>query len=670
MISRLYINDPFRHNGRTFYFEKGLTAIIGPNESGKSLILEMIRYALFGSKALRGDAADYKGLHVELDFFPRGEAYTVIRKGNRATLLKDGKEEVTGTKPVNARIIEILGYDLAVFDVANICNQGKIEALGEMRPADRKKMVDQTIGLDVLDDLAQQVGEKANAEKKAAEAIEGVLVEPTAPVAPLAYRPSAEIAEEAGALRKAVEELHSLSGWLSQPGLARPERPVCSVRESAEELARHQRDRDEAARRVERIRARLDALKPAPKWTSEQLDDLSERLEKFRRWQEREAFLAQNPQPQWTVEQLDEMSKDLDAIENNEARLRLLTRIESLKAKGYNECPKCKHQWPHEHEEIERLLAELPDELPVANRPVWLTRPEIALERERIARWESLGNRWKRLMDAEKVDHPGINEREIEIAREALRDAEERAKLEAELASIEIPEDRSADLEARQRYEWELEQYDARLADYEAYMKERAEKEKRLEELKGTPEKLQAVEEALIAARAYESQLEAYVEAKYRYEEQKTKADEHWERAEQYAKARSAIKTLKTRVKRYLVPSLNRVASHLLSQMTNGARNQIVIDEEFNITVDGTAIHKLSGSGKAVANLAIRIGLGQVLTNKVFSVFAGDEIDASMDADRAGFTAQCLQNLTGSIRQVLLVSHKTPEADHYIDLAA
>jgi len=129
-----------------------------------------------------------------------------------------------------------------------------------------------------------------------------------------------------------------------------------------------------------------------------------------------------------------------------------------------------------------------------------------------------------------------------------------------------------------------------------------------------------------------------------------------------------ALVELKARVKQYLVPSLNRVASSLLFQMTGGQRGRIEIDEEFNIEVDGLAINKLSGSGKAVANLAIRIGLGQVLTNRVFSVFMGDEIDAAMDADRAGYTAQAMQRLTKHVSQVLLVSHKEHDADQHIHL--
>jgi len=142
----------------------------------------------------------------------------------------------------------------------------------------------------------------------------------------------------------------------------------------------------------------------------------------------------------------------------------------------------------------------------------------------------------------------------------------------------------------------------------------------------------------------------------------------HKNRADQYRRVRAALTNLKAKVKSHLVPSLSRVASVLLQQMTNEARQTILVDEDFNIVVDGQDLATLSGSGKAVANLAIRIGLGQVLTNRVFSVFMGDELDAAMDLERAGATAECLRALKSKIGQIIMVTHKRPEADHYIEL--
>jgi DNA repair exonuclease SbcCD ATPase subunit len=128
------------------------------------------------------------------------------------------------------------------------------------------------------------------------------------------------------------------------------------------------------------------------------------------------------------------------------------------------------------------------------------------------------------------------------------------------------------------------------------------------------------------------------------------------------------LNEIRLRIKTYLVPSLSRVASHLLTQMTGGERSSIEVNENFDILVDGQRLDTLSGSGKACANLALRIGLGQVLTNNVLSIFIGDEIDASMDQNRADFTQNSLGSLTNQISQIFLVTHKIPSADHVVRL--
>jgi DNA repair exonuclease SbcCD ATPase subunit len=135
-----------------------------------------------------------------------------------------------------------------------------------------------------------------------------------------------------------------------------------------------------------------------------------------------------------------------------------------------------------------------------------------------------------------------------------------------------------------------------------------------------------------------------------------------------WKRGKAAMLRLRVLVKQHLLPSLNAVASRLIEQMTGGQRRLIVVDDEFDIRVDGQPLATLSGSGKAVANLALRIGLGQVLTNNVLSLFIGDEIDASLDADRSEATGQTLRGLMSSVAQILLVTHKGAEAEYSVTL--
>ena len=120
-------------------------------------------------------------------------------------------------------------------------------------------------------------------------------------------------------------------------------------------------------------------------------------------------------------------------------------------------------------------------------------------------------------------------------------------------------------------------------------------------------------------------------------------------------------------VKSYLLPSLGRVASSLISVITGGARNQVRISNDFEIFVDNQPVSTLSGSAKVAVNLALRVGLGQVLTSSTFPVFLADEVDASFDSERSETTIECIQNLTNTMQQVILVSHKQISgADQYI----
>jgi len=84
----------------------------------------MVRYCLFGSAALVGKAEDYRKLMASLTFAVKGSTYVVHRKNSGATLFRNAEQIATGTRPVNEKIIETLGFGLEVFDVTCAANQG------------------------------------------------------------------------------------------------------------------------------------------------------------------------------------------------------------------------------------------------------------------------------------------------------------------------------------------------------------------------------------------------------------------------------------------------------------------------------------------------------------------------------------------------------------------
>lgn len=593
-IPRLYVDVKFQNQNRLFQlkkeflFERGMTGIVGPNGAGKSLSQEMIRYGLFGTAALRGTADDYKHLHVEVDFTVDERTYRVTR-GKKVLLTENGVPVASGTSAVNQKILDFFGYGLKVFDIANACNQGKVEALSGMKPAERKKMVDQTIGLDVLDDLMDWLGKETLAIKRAIAAIEPMLVEPVKPVKPDHYRPSPALRAELAALHGLNGELVSINGWLSNPVAApvKPEAPAFP--ETASVLHTHQEARQQCATKLAVLLSQRAALSTTDA-TPAAVADLQQQLDAWTRWKEKK---------------------------------RLLDR-------GHNECPECHHTWP-------------------------LAADELAAYRE-----------------VEEVPNPGFTQRELDTVKRQMADTAKAHALDLDIARLQEEllqyPDRSNDLVARRTYDHLMQSYARQMTAHECYGCEVAAKQARLVELQGIPDQINALNALLPACITYEAQQQGYETALQQYQDNLASLKQMRVRFDDYSNAKKAVAELKALVKTYLLPSLNREASKLLNEMTGGERSVVAIDDDFNILIDGQSIDTLEGSGKTVANLAIRIGLGQVLTNKKFSVFMGDEIDHSMDANRAEYTAQALRRLTRHISQIFLISHKRPETDHTFEM--
>jgi DNA repair exonuclease SbcCD ATPase subunit len=114
-------------------------------------------------------------------------------------------------------------------------------------------------------------------------------------------------------------------------------------------------------------------------------------------------------------------------------------------------------------------------------------------------------------------------------------------------------------------------------------------------------------------------------------------------------------------IKSNILPSLNAMASQMLDEMTEGKHPEIELTESMDILVDGETIDALSGSGKAVSHLALRLALGSILTSRVFPVALFDEVDAGMDVKRSGNVMSLLGSMLDRFQQVFVISHKTLE---------
>ncbi|APH74100.1 hypothetical protein BSQ44_24080 [Aquibium oceanicum] len=648
----------FPSTGRTlsgdFSFQKGFGAITGPNEAGKSVILEMIRFSLFGTAALRGQTTDYKNMKVELEFVVRGETYRTKRTISTAKIFRGDTEIANGVKGTNAKVVEILGFGLQVFDTACVANQGDIEKLGAMKPTERKQMVDSVIGLSVIDDLAKWCGEEARSISSAIDGIEETLVKPEEPAKPAGYQPSADMEPELSRLRGLRDELNQIKGRISSPFPAAPTKPVEPTQEPAEKLE----ELVEEARAYESAQKELARLPGPPPVDPDTIsvDD----------WEIRERL--KRDVPTMTAEQIAKADADMELLKRFERFDHLEKQWKDLTDVGTHTCPACEHQWPIEAGRLEKVEAEmrkLDCELQDEERPSKPDMVNIDVARRQLQAFEKVRAEWERVKDTPKPEYTRQQLAQFKVAKDAQA---RRAELEAIKPSVGSSKELNQLWRERLAYEQEMSSYEKRHAEWIEAKARRVEDEERHAYLLNVPENLAELEAAYQAAKIYEDRLDAYERALGIYETKKAEVDRRREEEQGYRKGKEALTILRKLVKQHLIPSLNKVASHYITKMTGGQRNLIEVDEEFDIQVDGQPINTLSGSGKAVANLSLRLGLGQVLTNNQFSVFLGDEIDASMDADRADNTAKTLEGLAERVSQILLVTHKYPQADYYIEL--
>lgn len=680
MLRKLDYSVTFPSTLRTFsetvLFQDGFGVVTGANEAGKSMIIEMIRFALFGTNALRGRTEDYKTLKVTLDLSIKGEPYTVRRTISIAKLFRNDDQIAHGVTAVNSKIVSELGFGMDVFDIGCVANQDELMKLGNMKPTERKRIVDSVIGLGVLDDLTKSAASEASGLSRRASDLEGALLAPVHPGTPAGYAPSNVLKEQLDQLRLLKAEQDRLTGEL-QNAVQKPQKPTgdCGIGSAILQDFVDEQNRLKAERQsLERQIAALPA--PSP-YTEEHLAVFEAQAQEYQRHMEKQRFLSQYEEPMITNTQLlDDMEKAWTEFENQQELNRITAQMEQLaQSGGKHHCPSCHHEWLV-HQDVYQALEEKRTEAlarPRDDVAPPLRRYEITAARRTLATWEQAAEQWAVVKDyPDTAVKPQLTLEGIDQHRRGNAAGAERPALEAKLSDLVVALAKQPDyasmLRSQTVYEAMMEHWADRYQGWETWMIRRGEIQTRMLMLEVELQALAVVEQCYDNARVYEAALIAHSEAQKRWDENMSTVRELRTEADDWSKVRTALTNLRAKIKQHLVPSLNKVASSLLSQMTGGQRQLVEVDEEFNILIDNQPIDTLSGSGKAVANLAIRLGLGQVLTNNVLSLFMGDEIDGSFDKDRAENTANALQTLRRKISQILIVTHKFTPADYRINV--
>ena len=641
-------------------FTKGLTAITGPNESGKSLVLEMIRYCLFGVEALRAPLKEYSTLKGSLLFEVKGSMYKVVRDKKGATLaaIQEEEEDVlaTGTSPVNTAVVGLLGFPLTVFDTVLASLQDEAQKLTEMTPSMRKQMVDSLTGLVGIQDVVSECRSRSNASKNMVTGLKEAHIVPIEPYEPLGYRPSSDTRKNLAVVRELETRLASAYRIIQSP----PSEPGTEpeVDTPSGDLSDDLRQQDIILEELNELRIEL-ASNPDPLYTLDQLDEQAELIyvsDLARKW----------PTPPLTQDEIDDMLikwSRYHQVNQWHTLDKELTRLNE----GLMTCPSCDHKFSVESDRI-NMYKESLDEL------FYVDLSEHFGDLKDKAMLDQWTIQWKDRPEHPKLDQPIIEPAltQLELERELRLHKFNRGFVEHKISIREA----ELDPTIRNRFVLAVKQekdHDLWVKTKGAYKAWGIQAEQAQIDAELTENDLlqyndvATLEEELENAIEYETLRTKYWDLKGQADALLARIEEESQKQADWKAASELVSKFSLDVKSYLLPSLSRVASSLISIITGGARNDVKISNEFEIFVDSQPVSTLSGSAKVAVNLALRVGLGQVLTSSTFAVFLADEVDASFDAERTESAIKCIQNLTKTMRQVIFVSHKQVlGADSYI----
>ena len=657
-------------------FTEGSFLVTGKNGQGKSLLLEMFAFCLFGSTALRGVATDYKKITADCQTTIRGVAYEITRTKSSATVYKAGVSIVTGTKPVNAWMVRTLGFNYSVFRIGHWCAQGDIQALASMKPTERKDMINSVTGLTQMEIMVESVVHRGRVAKAEIEVLEGSLRVLNAPAKPPKALTPAK--KELTRLKDLQDEVSELSRAQRPEAPTEPVKPV-EVVTAVKGSHRVYEEVDVAEVEVPEqfVGNSLEGLKAIRVDMAEHLvvkDTLQRVIDSL------SGFAVK------TFEETDLHRVSEEELSTLWDEWDLRRELERLKASKVVDCPECEHSFHLEHSEIAELEARnLPTEEPALNLHSWGQENLFLAKHEKyltaVAEFE--------LQDfPSQEDHDTLVEylkavashtEELKRQVEAKQSVKDYNDKQERLYKLALDKDQQNHHAQSTGYKSRMERYSLKLADYELLKAEHDKKQAKLDaialEYQGQSNlgrairvEAQEYQEVVSQWAAYDQLNDQYLKAVASNDAQKLKIAEKEQQHAEYNKAKKALAEVKLRVQSYVVPSLNKVASYLVAEMTGGRHQKIELTPEFELMVDGDPLRTLSGSGKDIANIALRIALGRILTHSVLPVMMLDEVDSAMDDERANYTWACIQKITPQIGQVIQASHKELVADNRVEV--
>ncbi|TFG26070.1 MAG: hypothetical protein EU533_00015 [Promethearchaeota archaeon] len=180
LVSLKLVNYKVYKNLNIKFFD-GVTAIIGPNESGKSTLIEAILFALYGQKSVPSiqDLVNFESnkSKIGFDFQFKDKSYRISRgltKSKNGSVSQthcefleiqdDGKTFTLATGPSNVDplIEQTIGFRYDELIHSNVISQKKLDKISELKPSEWRSLLNEFLNLKGFGSAVADLKEEKN----------------------------------------------------------------------------------------------------------------------------------------------------------------------------------------------------------------------------------------------------------------------------------------------------------------------------------------------------------------------------------------------------------------------------------------------------------------------------------------------------------------------------
>ena len=618
-ILQIQVQNTFKHKNTIVKFKDGVNLLRDKNEGGKSLLLSMICYALYGTTALRGDSSDFKDLKVNMIFKIDKTTY-IVDRAKKDQLFKlefdenndlQPKAVASGKAVVNEYIVKLLGYKLDTFYKINFSQQLEGDAYATSKKSERLDLINKINGIDEATALEKYIEAKKKALKSEIKGLDMSAV-----INNISFTPNPDLDQYdesrlqfySDSINKKYESITTSESMLQAYNMI-PKKPAKSYQDVVFINPFHNTTVD------------VDTYITLYATHSKNISELLKKqkikmdyLSKHAIYTDKQVFIS------------EEEVKELERIAENN---KLFEQKQTLLSQGDITCPHCQKSFPLMYQSLTSL--EDVKFIPILYNPNY---PKIA----------------RNFLEV----HLQLC---VEYSNELKDIDKELEQLQNVKWDINLSDAESYKT-TEQRYKDFVKQYEASynkfLNTYNTIDIDPVGVELEISNLKA---EIASLSQARSTLEQYLRSKSVYISSQLAKKEVENVVNANKKKIEAYDTLLAESKAYKLSVQNKCIPMLNKKASTLVHKMTGGEHYSLTLSDTFELTLDSKPLSIYSGSTQVLANVAFRIALIEMYFKNTFPVFIGDEIDAFADPERAQHMHNAIEKLSKEGYQIILISH-------------